>query len=231
MKRSYEIRVPDPKWTKAEASPKHYYCPEGSAVLFVSDKRPKMRVLLDSWSNIFLLNQNSAWALKIPYEIKENPLQITAFNGETFSMGGKYYSHPIKLEMWTNCHTSMVSCEIAEAWKSDMLILFGWWHQDHSIKDIETPSHWRFEHANCKNHVEDKGIADMFEWDEIVAWEDEARIIERIGATKEHEVQLDRLLKEYWQYKGLFLDEKAEMLAPRRTLDHAIDLKEGTTPP
>ena len=37
--------------------------------------------------------------------------------------------------------------------------------------------------------------------------------------------------KEYWQYKDLFTDGKAEMLAPRRTFDHAINLKERATPP
>ena len=71
----------------------------------------------------------------------------------------------------------------------------------------------------------------MFEWDETVAIDEEARIIGRIGATKEKEVQLERLPRVYWQYKELFLEEKAEMLALRRTFDHAIDLKEGATPP
>ena len=81
------------------------------------------------------------------------------------------------------------------------------------------------------NHVEDEGIADMFEWDETVAFNDNATMIGRIGATKEKEVELDGLPKEYWQYKDLFKDEKAAMLAPRRTFDHAIDLKEGAMPP
>ena len=71
----------------------------------------------------------------------------------------------------------------------------------------------------------------MFEWDETVAFDENATMIGRIGATKGKEIELDGLPKEYWQYKDLFRDEKAEMLAPRRTFDHAIDLKEGATPP
>ena len=71
----------------------------------------------------------------------------------------------------------------------------------------------------------------MFEWDEIVAFDEAARMIGSIGATKERKVQLDRLPKEYWQNKELFQDEKAEMLAPSRMCDHAIDLKEGATLP
>ena len=125
----------------------------------------------------------------------------------------------------------MVSCEIVDAGKYDMIIPFGWWHQEHQIKTIETPSQLRFERANCSKHVEDEGIADMLEWDETVAFDENATMIGRIGATKEKEVELKGLPKEYWQYQDLFPDEKAEMLAPRRTFDHAIYLKEGATPP
>ena len=90
----------------------------------------------------------------------------------------------------------MVSCEIADAGKYDMIIAFGWWHQEHPIKNIETPSQWRLENANCINHVEDEGIADMFEWDETVAFDENATMIGRIGATKEKEVELDGLPKD-----------------------------------
>ena len=119
----------------------------------------------------------------------------------------------------------MVSCEIANARKYDMIITFGWWHQEHPIKNFETLSQWRFEHANWMNHVEDEGIADRYQWDETVSFDEYATMIGRIGASKEKEVKLDGLPKEYWQYRDLFANEKAEMLAPRRTFDHTIDLK------
>ena len=231
MKRSYEIRGPAPKRTKLKPGPKHYDCREGSAFLLVSDKRHKIKVLLDSGSNKFLLYQETARSLKISYEIGETPFQITALNGEISLTGGKYYSYSIKLEIGTNDHTSIVSCEILDAGEYHMMIPFGWWHQEHPMKNIEPPLHWRFEHANCMNHVENEGIADMFEWDERVAFDESASMIGRIEATKEKAVGLHRLPKAYWQYKDLFTDEKGEMLAPRRTFNHAIDLKEGATPP
>jgi len=153
MKRVYETRGPGPKRRKIKANPQHYECPEGNGILVISDKRHKIRVLLDSGSNIFLLNQNTARTLKVPYEIRENPLKITAFNGEVSSTGGKYYSHPIQLEIGSNGHTTMVSCEIADAGKYDMIIPFGWWHHEHPIKNIETPEKWSFEHTKCVEHV------------------------------------------------------------------------------
>ena len=63
------------------------------------------------------------------------------------------------------------------------------------------------------------------------AFDETATMIGRIGTTIEKEVELDGLPEEYWQYKDRFTNEKGEMLAPRRTFDHAIDLNEGATPP
>jgi len=156
---------------------------------------------------------------------------MTAFNGEVSSTGGKYYSHPFQLEIGTNGHTTMVSCEIADAGKYDMIIPFGWWHRKHLIKNIENPEKWCFEHSKCVKHIQDEGIADMFEWNETLAFDEEGRMIGRSRSTRQEEVQLDGLPKPYWQYKELFENEKAEMLAPTRTFDDAIDLKDGATPP
>ena len=231
MKRVYETRGPRPKRRKNKPSPQHYEGPEGNATLVISDKRHKIKVLLDSGSNIFLLNQNTARTLKVPYEIRENPLKITPFNGEVTSTGGKYNSHGIQLEIGTNGHTTMVSCEIPDPGKYHMITTFGWWHHEHPIKNIETPEQWSFEKSKCVEHVQDEGIADMFEWDETVAFDEEAAIIGRIETRRHENVQLEALPKPYWQCKELCETEKAEMLGPRRTFDHAIELKDGATPP
>jgi len=74
-------------------------------------------------------------------------------------------------------------------------------------------------------------VADMFEWDETVAYDEEAQYVGRIEREEEGGVQLETLPKPYWQYKELFEEKNAKMLAPRRTFDHAINLKEGAEPP
>jgi len=125
MKRACETRGPGPKRIKYKPNPQQYECPEGNAILVISDKRHKIRVVLDSGSNIFLLNQNTARTLKVSYKIREKPLKITAFKGQVSSRGGKYNSHLIQLEIGTNGHTTMVSCKIADAGKYDMIIPFG----------------------------------------------------------------------------------------------------------
>ena len=125
----------------------------------------------------------------------------------------------------------MVSCEIVDAGKYNMIIPFGWWHQAHPIKYIETREKSCLEHTKCVEQVQDEGITDMFEWDETVASDDRARMFARIGSISQEEVHIDGLPKPYWQYQELFENEKAEMLTPKRTIDHAIALKHGATPP
>ena len=79
--------------------------------------------------------------------------------------------------------------------------------------------------------MEDEAVEGIFEWDETVAFDEEAQYVGRIGVATKNEIKLEALPRHYWQYKELFEDKKAEMLAPRRTFDHAIELKEGTEPP
>ena len=52
----------------------------------------------------------------------------------------------------------MVSCEIANAGKYDMIIPFGWWHEEHPIKNIANSEKWSFEDQKCVSHVEDEGV-------------------------------------------------------------------------
>ena len=43
-------------------------------------------------------------------------------------------------------------------------------------------------------------------------------------------MQLETLPRPYWQYKELFKEKQAKMLAPQRTFNHAINIKEGAEP-
>jgi len=84
--------------------PKHYACPEGKAFIEIKGQKHVINVLLDSGSNIFLMNQDTARRLKIPIEARDLPLKITTFYGETAPTGGIFYTHPILLEIGANGH-------------------------------------------------------------------------------------------------------------------------------
>ena len=64
-----------------------------------------------------------------------------------------------------------------------------------------------------------------------MAYNEGALYVGRIEREEEGGVQLETLPNTNWQYKELFEEKKAKMLAPRGTFDHAINLKEGAEPP
>jgi len=144
-------------------------------------------------------------------------VKITTFDGETAPTGDTFYPHPILLEIGANGHRSMMSFEIANPGRYDLIIPFGWWHNEHPLKNITDPSKWAFKETRCHAHMEDQAVADMFEWDETVAYDEEAQYVRQIEREEEGGVQLDMLPKPYWQYKELFEERKGKMLAPRRT--------------
>ena len=143
--------------------PKDYACPEGKAYIETQGQKHLIKVLLDSGSNIFFLNQEIAQQLNISTEARDEPLEITAFNGETAPTGGKYYTHPILLEIGTNGHRSSISYEIANAEKYDLIIPFEWWHKEYPLLNIENPKKWTFNGKKCHDHIEDEVVADMIE--------------------------------------------------------------------
>jgi len=108
----------------------------------------------------------------------------------------------------------MISCEIANAGRYDLIIPFGWWHNEHPLRNIVNPSEWVVEEAKCHAHIEDKAVVDLFESDETVAYDEEAQYIARMEQEKEGGVQLEALPKPYRQYKKLFEEKKAKMWAP-----------------
>ena len=119
--------------------PKHYACPEGKAFIELKGRKHVIRVLLDSGSNIFLINQNTARRLEIPTEATYSPLKITTFDCETAPTGRIFNPHPILLEIRANGHRSMISCEIANGGSYDLILPFGWWHDEHPLKNIADP--------------------------------------------------------------------------------------------
>ena len=105
--------------------PQCYECPEGHAHIYILGKRYRIPVLLDSGSNIFLINEQLVKDLHISYYSCTDAVQIQGFTEEIISSGGSHFTKPLYLEIGTNKHLSLISCEIAPAGKYGMIIPFG----------------------------------------------------------------------------------------------------------
>jgi len=108
------------------------------------------------------MNQDTARGLEIPPGAGDSPLKITTFDGKTAPTGGTFYTHPILLEIGANGHRSMISCEIANAGRYDLIIPCGWWHDQHPLKNISDVQKCVLEMAKCHCHIEDEALADLF---------------------------------------------------------------------
>src|SRR5437879_12597913 len=72
----------------------------------------------------------------------------------------------------------------------------------------------------------------MWEYDESVVFEEDARMIGRVQRIDEPIVTLlEEVPKPYHQYIKLFQDEIATQMPPRRMWDHENKIKEGEEPP
>jgi len=112
-----------------------------------------------------------------------------------------------------------------------MIIPFGWWHQEHPIKNIANPDTWCFDDTDCQPYLlpEDEGIS--VEWDEDVLNDSNTVVIGRIESIDKEKVTIiNRLPDQLYDYLDLFRPSTAEELAPHHTFDHAIDLKPDTQP-
>jgi len=61
-----------------------------------------------------------------------------------------------------------------------LIIPFRWWHNKHALKNVANQNKWGFEETKCHAYIEDKAVADLFEWDETVAYDEEAQYVGRI---------------------------------------------------
>ena len=90
--------------------PIHYDCPEGPTYIEAAGKRIRIRVLLDSGSNIFVINQDLVDHFNILYETRQKTLNILVFDGKVNASGGKHFTDPILLEIGINSHRANISC-------------------------------------------------------------------------------------------------------------------------
>jgi len=185
--------------------PQRYDCLKGHADLYIVGKRYRIPVLLDSSSNILLINEKVVKDLHLPYHSPADAVQIEGFTGDAISSSGSHFPKPLYLEIGIDKHLSLVSCEIAPAGKYGMIIPFGWWHEEHPIKNIGDPDVLCFNDSNRQLHLLPENEGSSVEWDEDVLNDPNAVVIGTIETIDEEIITImDRLPDQYHDYQDLF---------------------------
>lgn len=197
-----------------------YQFPGGHAHIYVVWNPYRILILLDSGSNILLINKTLVHDLNIHYASRtdSDAIPIQGFIGETISTGGSHYTHSLYQEIGQNHHRFLVSCEIAPP---------GTLYQQHCGLEI-MEFHWRL-----------LQIAFITAGQRQIHWvrlgflnNPNAVAIGRIEDVDDEMVTiLDQLPEVYHHYLHLFRPSTAEKLSPHLTFDYAIDIKSNKQPP
>lgn len=138
------------------------------AFLHFGKKRVPICVLLDSDLNILILYRALVERFVILMVKQERPLRIKHFNRETVNQGASYYTHSLKLEIGQSQHITEVTCNVVDGGVHEMIIPFGWWHDQHPIAHINELKDRPFEDTKYSAHVGTVEVGIDIKWDESV---------------------------------------------------------------
>ena len=195
-----------------------------------SQKEYKVRILLDTGSTVPLLDRSWAETLQAPLIRRPIPKPIENFAGQEVPGAGEYYTAPLELQH--RKHLTSEAFEVAPLGSEFDAILPAWWTQLYVPTGLFSKN-WKdlkFISDNCRKHcTRDSRIP--FESDpneDIVGTARRA-----CAAPTESELQeaIDRVPERFREFIPIMTTEAASILPKHGPYDHAIELKEGTTPP
>lgn len=194
-----------------------------------------IRVLLDSGSTIPLLSLSWAKPLTMPIARRRFPKRVENFAGQPVKGAGEYYTPPLLLRH--RHHYTRESFEVAPMADEYDAILPNWWIERHP-RVASSNSHQNsdlFTTPYClENCTKETAEAFSLEWDEDVLTDPNAGVLGLVcAAPTESELKdaIDRVPDVFKAYTPLMTTEAALVLPEHSPYDHAIDLKEGSTPP
>jgi hypothetical protein len=193
-----------------------------------------VQVLLDTGSTAALLDKDFVLKHKIPTIKRDTHLQILNFRNEVVPGAGKSFMVPFMLQH--KKYFAAESFEIAPLDSNCDIILPYWWMAKHQ------PCNMWAERGNISfttlRYTEKctKAQASVFPLriDKRILTHPEASIIGYISmATTKEELSdaLEQVPEKFRKWINIITKEAADRLPEYKPYDHAIDLKEGETPP
>jgi hypothetical protein len=197
-------------------------------------KHRTVRVLLDTGSTAALLDKDFVLKHKIPTIKRDTPLQIRNFSNEVVPGAGELFTVPFMLQH--KKHFAAESFEVAPLDSDCDIILPYWWMAKHQPCNMWAErGNISFTTPRCTEECT-KAQASAFPLriDKRILTHPEASIIGHIStATTKDEVSeaLEQVPEIFRKWINIMSKEAADRLPEHKPYDHAIDIKEGETPP
>ncbi len=194
-------------------------------------------VLLDCGSQVPILSDRFVMRYHVPKVERDVPIQIRDVADRIVVGSGEAFTYPLRLSYGE--HLSEDTYEIGPMEEEVDLILPFWWMAKHPCPGF-LEGNLSFSHPKCANcteeglrksitfEMDDRLIEEREYWDEVMVC---GTIVVPGPNGGEMKPILEVLPKRYHKYIKVFDGTNAKPLPPKSEWDHAIDLKEGTSPP
>ena len=203
-------------------------------ILYFGEQEQTVRALLDTGTTVPLLSLAMVERHRIPLAEWETKRTIQDYVGQEVPGEGEFFASPLLLQH--RHHYLRISFEVgALAGDYDIMIL-RWWLAKHKCDLLASNGRMKFTSGECQRKCtkERNDTAFSLEWNPSILDNPKAGILGMVAAAPSNEdlkAAINKVPEAYSEFIPIMTSEMAEVVPEHSVYDHAIDLKEGSTPP
>ena len=212
------------KSTESLPIPRGGPVPVITKILHLGEKEEVLRILLDTGSTVPLLPRMFAQDKHIPVAEQPSIRPIQDYVGQEVEGAGQFYTAPLIQQH--RHQSSRVLFQVAPVASDYDAILPRWWLAKQKCDLLASNGRIKFTSADCQNRcTKDDQTKFPMKPDETIQRTSAAEM------EKELQAAIDQVPGLYAEFIPIMTTEASLELPHYSTYDHAIDFKDGTTPP
>ena len=194
-------------------------------IVHLGEKEEVLRILVDTGSTVSLLSRKFAQDKQIPVAERPSIRPIQDYAGQEVEGAGQFYTAPLILQH--RHHFSQVSFEVAPRASDYDSIIPRWWLTKHKCDLLACNGRIKFTSADCQRRCTEENQKQF-----PLTPKQNGKLRTSARATEEElQASIDRVPLEYSEFIPIMTTEASLELPRHSANDHAIDYKDGSTPP
>ena len=203
-------------------------------ILYFGEQEQTVRALLDTGSTVPLLSLSMVERNQIPIAERDTKRTIQDYAGREVPGAGEFFTSPLLLQH--QHHFLRLSFEVAPLAGDYDIIIPRWGLAKQKCNLLASNGRIKFTSGECQHKCprERNDMKFSLEWDPSIVNNPRAGILDMVAAAPSDDdlkAAINKVPEAYSEFIPIMTAEMAEVLPEHTAYDHAIDLKEGTTPP
>ena len=194
-------------------------------VVHLGEKEEVLRILLDTGSTVPLLSRKFTQNRQIPVAEQPSIRPIQNYTGQEVEGAGQFYTAPLILQH--RYHFSRVSFEVAPLASNYDAILPRWWLAKQKCDLLASNGRIKFTSPDCQLRCTEENQKQF----PLLPTQNVKYRTSAAATEEELQAAIDRVLREYSEFIPIMTTEASLELPKHSAYDHAIDFKDGSTPP